>query len=673
MNCPSCHHSINKLSNKCPDCGFEFPPDMHGKLSLFFEMKEDMASLKALEQEFYAGVNKVAKKIEEYGDSLTGDLHQMQPALHPGKAAEPKDDKSELKTSVQKAMISEQKTTTPKSSVNANLNANKPELNPPAEKKPFDFELLFGMKSLLIIGIIATVFGVGFFLKYSFDQGWVGPAGRVALAYLWGIGFLILGNHFKKKKYLAFGLAIFGGGIAVLYFSTYAAFQIYNLFDQSLSFFIMILITALACLMAVIYENQWLAILGLIGGFITPMLLSTGHDNQLALMTYMTLLNLGLLAVAFFKKWNRLNILGFLFTYILFIGWVDKYYTQEKFWPTIIFLNIFFLLYSVIPFIYHFIRSDTKSVKGFLIIFANSGLAFAISYYLINSRFSLEWVSLVAVFYSLVFLLLANILHKREKYSQEAFTVLLFKSSLFLIITVPLLFSKHWITIFWAAQALILFYMGKKLARKNLVTVSYLLITIDIFKFLYYDLSNVFYFRLNLDKSYIRDSFDFIIAERYLTYFLLLAVVFLLARKTGADARSAPGGIAGLIKQMSALFYTILGGLLFFILTIETSAFCHDNLPLARFAAISILWTLTAIILMLMGFRFNNVSLRKVSLALFLVAIIKVFFFDIANISTPFRILSFIILGIILIGASYLYHKFKQKLLPAPEMERKGD
>src|SRR5574341_1160532 len=101
----------------------------------------------------------------------------------------------------------------------------------------------------------------------------------------------------RKKLSGAFGLSLVGGGIAVLYFSTFAGFQIYHLLDQVPSFAIMALITVLAGALSVYYDSKWLAVLGLVGGFLTPVLLTTVRDNQIALMTYMTMLKLGLLGL----------------------------------------------------------------------------------------------------------------------------------------------------------------------------------------------------------------------------------------------------------------------------------------------------------------------------------------------------------------------------------------
>ena len=122
-----------------------------------------------------------------------------------------------------------------------------------------------------------------------------------------------------------------------------------------------------------------------------------------------------------------------------------------------------------------------------------------------------------------------------------------------------------------------------------------------------------------------------------------------------------------------SLIYGIWGIVLFIALNVEVSSLFHDYLIRARFASISVLWTLFSVALMIKGFKDNVSYLRILSLGLFFITLIKVFFFDIAKIDTPYRILSFIILGTVMIGSSYLYHKFKDKIILALTSDKKSD
>ncbi|MDQ1331786.1 MAG: hypothetical protein QG578_2054, partial [Thermodesulfobacteriota bacterium] len=520
-----------------------------------------------------------------------------------------------------------------------------------------EFEVQVGQKWLLAIGILTMVFGIGYFLKYSFEQGWVGPAGRVAMAYIWGIVFLVAGDRFRTKIE-RFGLSLIGGGIAVLYFAAFAAFQIYHLFDQVPSFSIMIMITMLACALAVRYDTKWLAVLGLVGGFLTPVLLSTGQDNQIALMTYMTILNLGLLGIAFYKKWDILNIFGLVFTYLLYSGWYAQHYQESGFWPAIIFLNLFFLIYNFVTFIYQVRRGGRSGNRELVLIGINAFIAFAYNYIMIREMYGVAWVSIITVLYACIFLFMASYLYRHGQENLDVFPVMLSKALVFLIITVPVLFSNHWITVFWSAQGIALLWMAIKLEHRSFVIGGYALLIVSTFKFLLHDYNNVFQMHLAYGFR-ITGGYTYLVAERLLTS----AVLLLLLAATGRLTRQVPKKMQWSTGGDGPLFITIFGIALFIILTAETSSFFHTYLLAARFAAISVLWTSFSVVLMLIGFRQNNSTLRKASFGFFLVVVLKVFLFDMSNFSTPYRIFSFIILGLVLVGTSYLYYRHKDRII----------
>lgn len=649
MNCPQCRKEITEPVHQCPHCNFAFDQDIYKKIGFFLEIKQKMANVQTNVNSLASELKDLEENVSTYETLLEKDFDNLyQQRSQEIEAKEPEKEEMEPEIvdveepgetveetqAVEEEMITEEE----------------------SRKRTSEREILFGQKWLLIIGIVTIVFAVGFFLKYSFDKGWIGPAGRVALAYLLGIGILAAGNYFHKKKFKTFGLCIFGGGIAVLYFSTYAAFQIYHLISQELSFLLMILITMLTCLMAIIYDTRFLAMLGLIGGFLTPILLSTGRANHLALLTYMTILNLGIFAIAFFKRWQILTTLGFIATYLLYTGWHLNHYSRAHFWIAIIFLNIFYLIYTMMPFLYDFFKERAIKLRGFFILGLNSLFAFLYSFFMIRGKFSIEWASIVSVSYAFVFLLIAQFLYKQGVQHRYAFSVFLAKAALFLVITIPLIFSRQWITIFWTAQAFLLLLMGIKLNRQELKIGSYLLMTISIIKLYLLDLNMVFLY--DLDRLVIAKGFNYLLWERYLTLIFVLTVLYIFFRKIIKEThRKTP------TSPVSAFLWGIWGTLLFITITLEVSVLFNEINKPAQFAALSVLWTIFSIVLMLLGFKKESVRMRITAICLFLFTLGKVFFFDIANISTPYRILSFFILGVILLVTSYLYYRFKDKIL----------
>lgn len=661
MQCPKCYNVITELSTQCLICNYSYEKEIYEKLTIYFEMKTEFDHLhSAVKNNVWTSMQKIAKSLANYEKLIDNDLKNLSVVIKDEKVPE----SMPAVEPVPEVIATGKKPEEPVQILEKKIPAKEtPKPTRIHKEKSSSFEIHLGQKWLLIIGIVTMVFGIGYFLKYSFEQGWVGPAGRVAMAYFWGIALLVAGNGFRTKKFELFGLYLIGGGIATLYFSTFAAFQIYHLLSQIPSFSIMVLITVLASVLSIVYDNKWLSVLGIIGGFLTPVLLSTGQDYQIALMTYMVILNFGLLSIAFYKRWGLLNILGFIFTYLLFATWFGSHYTEAKFWPTVLFLNSFYLIYCLIPFAYYFSRIDNERTEEFFIITPNSFIAFGYSFFMIKEHFSLEWVSIISILYSVLFLIMASYLFKKDKHNQNAFVILLAKSALFLIITIPIIFSKHWISIFWAAQAITLLWAGIKLDKKSLILSAYLLITITIGKFLLYDYISVF--RFHPDFFNFANSYTYMITERYITsaFLLVLLYVFSSMAKRMSLQHLSSSKTSG--REDAAIIFALWGGLLFIVLNIETASFFHDYLPAARFAAISVLWTLFSVALMIIGFKDNNSLIRKVSLVLFSFTLLKVFSFDMSNISTPYRIISFIILGLILVLTSYLYHKYKDKIIDA--------
>ena len=140
---------------------------------------------------------------------------------------------------------------------------------------------------------------------------------------------------------------------------------------------------------------------------------------------------------------------------------------------------------------------------------------------------------------------------------------------------------------------------------------------------------------------------------------ILLALYLIagLSRKAPANLRISEKGDIG-------LFMGVFVALLFVILNIEVAGFFYEYISQARSAAISILWTIFSIVMIAFGFLENQSTLRKSAIGLFVFTMIKVFFWDMSNVSTPYRIISFLVLGLMLISASYLYHRFKDLIQP---------
>jgi uncharacterized membrane protein len=667
MNCPRCRSEIVEPVKFCLQCGFHFDAALQERMDLFFALRNQRRGLAQLSENLRSSLATLDNNLGRFHQLLERDL-QTSAAKAPAVATlEPKVPVAAAPPLVQAAAAP-----APDVPPAAKPAPAAPATPPPAghaqpatvvqaSRARAEVEVKLGQRLILALGIVVTVFGVGYFLKYSFEQGWIGPAFRVALAYLLGIGALGIGEATRKKGYAGFAYSVLGFGIAVLYFATFAGFQIYPLFPQPLAFGFMVLTTALACLLAVLHDNKWLAVVGLIGGFLTPILLTTGVDNQIALMSYMTLLNLGLLAIALRKRWLLVTALGFAATYILFSAWMIEHYKAEKFWPAILFLHVFFLIYTIMPFVHQYLHGKAGRAAGAFIIVPNTVLAFCFSWGMIADQFAVQWLSVSTVFYAVVFLLMATFLLQKENWFHNAFVFFVTMAAFALIVTVPALFSNHWISVFWAVQAAGLFWLGLRLARPSLTLIGMVLLVTAAFRWICWDYTANF----DLDpwSLFIPAGFASQFGMRLLMALLVLAVIWLLAwlcRRDGAGSQHA-----SLYRVLRVLLLAGFGTLLFTVLNIETSAFFHDYLPRGRFAAISVLWTLFSVTLIILGFRRRLPALRVVAIVLFVCTVGKVFLFDMAEVQTAYRIASFIVLGFVLMGVSFLYYRFKDVILKA--------
>ena len=161
---------------------------------------------------------------------------------------------------------------------------------------------------LLRIGILILVVGIGFFLKYSVEHGLISPGGRVGLASITGLGLLISGVRLLGRKYHVLGQGLLGGGLATLYLAVFAASpNLYDLIEQLPAFLLMGVITILAGAIAVRFNSILVAVLGIIGGYGTPFMLSTEVMNFPGLYGYMLVLGIGVLGLCYWKNWPLVN------------------------------------------------------------------------------------------------------------------------------------------------------------------------------------------------------------------------------------------------------------------------------------------------------------------------------------------------------------------------------
>ncbi|PZR76932.1 MAG: hypothetical protein DLM73_00895, partial [Chthoniobacterales bacterium] len=201
---------------------------------------------------------------------------------------------------------------------------------PPPVSKPFDWEAFFGVKLFAWIGGFVLFLGIVFLVKYSFENDLITPAMRVAIGTVLGLGLIGTGWFTATRRYRVSGQSLCATGVLVLYGNIFAAHVFYHLIDLVPAFASMAVVTAAAFFLAVRMNAQVIVVLGLLGGFLTPVLLSTGVDNPTALFGYIAVLNIGVAAVALRKRWDYLVLLAAVGTVIMEFGWAAKFFEYPK-------------------------------------------------------------------------------------------------------------------------------------------------------------------------------------------------------------------------------------------------------------------------------------------------------------------------------------------------------
>lgn len=358
---------------------------------------------------------------------------------------------------------------------------NAPSKETPAPKPGFfernpDLEKFIGENLVSKIGIAILVLAIGFFVKYAIDNNWIGETGRVAIGVVCG-GILIALAHRLRNTYKAFSSVLVGGGLAVLYFTIALAYHQFHLFSQPLAFVIMIVITAFAVMLSILYNRQEVAVIALLGGFITPFMVSNGSGNYIALFSYLLVLNTGLLVIAYYKAWRLLNLLAFIFTTILFAGWLftlaynTPANTYKNAWG---FATAFYLLFFVINIAHNIKEKKQFLASDFGILLANTCLYFSVSLYLINAMQANYYRGFFSAGMAIFNLAASYILFRNQKTDKNILYLLIGLTLTFISLTAPLQLHGNYITLFWASEMVLLYWLFLRSDIKIIKTAAWL-------------------------------------------------------------------------------------------------------------------------------------------------------------------------------------------------------
>ncbi|MDP3899454.1 MAG: DUF2339 domain-containing protein [bacterium] len=534
------------------------------------------------------------------------------------------------------------------------------------------------------IGIVALILGIVFFLKYAFDNDWIPPVMRVIMGIIAGIALLGVGER-TIRKYASYGQVVTAGGIIVLYLSVYAAFGFYDLIGDIPAFIFMALVTVVGILLSLRYDSQALMLMVTLGGFLTPLLISTGQNHQFRLFFYLVILDLAVLTVSFFRRWHALNFVGFIGTLIIFSNWFDAYYSKDQLFSTLFFINIFFLIYSLSAIIYNTAKRELSTGVEQILSVLVAVIYFSQSYALLVRDYE-NFMGFFALAIGVYYFVLAFVVRGLTAQDKRLYNFLAAITVGFITLAIPLQFDNNIITIGWAIEAVLILYLVIHFKEASFKIFNAILLILVMIRLLVIDST----MRVTRDALIFNErffTFMFAIAAFYLCGIMVYYAVKKMQAVSENDEHKKWLAMLILVCIFAANFFTIFAGSQEIIkvfdrrhqkMQIEFEREVNENPTIIYYTeieeeydedlknitsqgsiALSVFWLIYAIIILIIGFMGRFKKVRIGGILLLLVAIFKLFFIDLWSLGTLYRIISSISLGVVLLSISFAYQKFK--------------
>jgi uncharacterized membrane protein len=511
------------------------------------------------------------------------------------------------------------------------------------------------------IGILAVLIGMAWFLKLAIDNHWIGPLGRVLIGLVAGAGLIAWSERFRSRGYAGFSYSLKAVGSGILYLSLWAAFSLFHLLPSGAAFAAMILVTAFNGFMAWVQDAELLALYAIVGGLGTPILVSTGENHEIALLSYLLLLDVAVLILVVLRPWSRLLFAAFVGTSLIVGGWWIGYYSESQFARTALFLCCFFLIFAFAPRLVRVKEEDENEIHGWdalalgLLPVANAALGF-VGFYALLDRAETQWAGpwLAVAFAGFYLLLLRLPARGRLRTSPAVLESLhLAAAVVFLTIAIPLKAQGRWLTIGWLAEGAALLWVAWRVRSRLLRALALACLALGLVALLVVN-----------PAASVRPIFN----ERFGAYFVAIAV-FAFAAWVAMQARTDNNAEHALgWPEIGTVAALLVNALILLAVTLEIDSFWRvrdlgqdwRGLEAHRMYAefsYSAWFMFFGAILLGAGFWRRSAFLRWQGLVLLAVSVGKVFLVDMSALSQGYRILSFLGLGVLLLAVSFVYQR----------------
>ncbi len=526
-----------------------------------------------------------------------------------------------------------------------------------------DWEQVLGKNWFAIIGALALTIGAGFFLKLAFDNDWIGPIGRISLGIAAGIALLAAGEYSQRRVPL-WAQPVTAGGIGILYLSIYASFGLYELILPLPAFLFLALVVVLSVLLALRYESLVIALLGIVGAFLTPILLGRDLPDPRLVLVYLLVIDLGILGVATFRNWRWFTMVGLVGSYGLFALWLDQFPSQSVL-PVHLFLTGVFLVFVGATTLFHILWRRAPGPVDLALITLNASGYYALTFGLLWDEYK-NWFGLISLSISLLYGLVAYAAIKRDAPPEVALFTLAI-AVVFLTVAVPLQLSGNWVSVAWAAEGAVLIWVGFLLLRWPMRAFGLGVLAVAAIRLLVFDTPvELLNFNPVLNERF--PTFGAVIAA-----FSVAGFLYWKHREHLEDWEEYIAlALAGVANFLTLWLFTA-EVIAYFDnrVLLPSSQLAAQNAENAKFLTLTAMWTMYAFGILAIGMAKRHAPLRWVGLGLLAIPGLKLLLFDTFMVQLDpltflpvinFQFLVFFIVLGVLVSAAYLYKRGRDRL-----------
>jgi uncharacterized membrane protein len=437
-----------------------------------------------------------------------------------------------------------------------------------AQKEITSLEQRIGTRWVLVAGVITVFIAAAFFLKFAYEHYWIGPLGRVGIAAVAGIISLVVGEITRRRGYEIAAKGTTALGFAILYAADFTAYRFYELIGTLPAFGTAAVITAAAFGYAVALNEVIAAFLALLGGFLTPVIVSTGENLPVPLFGYVLVLSIGAMLCAYWRKWPAINLLAFAGTFLLYSGWFEKFFRSqlhgieppEQLAVALGWLGIFFAVYLVLPLLYGLVNKVGARKDDVLLVVINASWTFYYLWTILFERYQAS-LALCASGLSAAHLAMMGLVFARCRNDKALRQTLLVIGLAFLTTAIPLYWRMNAAILGWAVEGMVIVFIGIRYRNILMQIAGAVALGLACGKLIWQLPMHAEAFRLVLNPTF----------EIWVFVSAALCVCHFLYRR----ASKSPGDSFNVIAQ---IFYAAAVLVLFSAATLEWAAHCKYNL-----------------------------------------------------------------------------------------------